>query len=255
MRRTIRAAGCLLLLAVLAACGGGGPKGIPPQFGDSAPHPWTGRAPDDYDVHGIDVSRWQGRIDWNAVRRGGVDFAFIKATEGGDIADPMFQENWARAREAGLPRGAYHFYYFCRTAQEQAAWFISHAPRERGALPPVLDIEWTRSRNCPRRPSPEWIRQESAIFLSILTSYYGQRPVIYTTVDFFRDNEMWRIQGHDFWLRSVAGHPSQVYPGHDWTFWQYSGTGQAQGVAGDVDLNAFGGSRGQWQSWLARRSQ
>lgn len=257
MREWFRGLAVIALAVIVAACGGGQhPQGIPPQFGDADPHPWFGRTPAGYEVHGIDVSRWQGNIDWQGVRSGGVSFAWIKATEGGDVADPMFRANWAGAARAGLPRGAYHYYYFCRTAQEQAAWFIQNVPAERGALPPVLDMEWTHtSRTCPGRPAPEWIRAEAQTFMAILTQHYGTRPVVYTTVDFFRENEMWRLNGVEFWLRSVAGHPDQVYPGHDWTFWQYTGTGLARGVSGEVDLNAFGGSRKQWARWLARRSQ
>ena len=67
----------------------------------------------------------------------GVAFAFIKATEGGDHADDRFADNWAAARAAGMPRGAYHYYYFCRPALEQAAWFMSHVPKDPAALPPV----------------------------------------------------------------------------------------------------------------------
>ena len=243
-----------LMLAALTACGGGRgghPYGIPAQFGDSDPYEWRGRVPAKYDVHGIDVSRFQGDIDWPRVAASGVSFAYIKATEGGDVADPMFASHWVGAAQAGLPRGAYHFYYFCRTGAEQAAWFIQHVPFQPGALPPVLDIEWTRSRNCPQRPGPEQVRTEAANFLAILTQYYGQRPLIYTTVDFWQDNEMWRLNGYEFWLRSVAGHPGYAYDGHQWTLWQYSGTGLVSGIAGQVDLNAFEGGPAEWQSWLA----
>ncbi|MEI4488478.1 GH25 family lysozyme [Frigidibacter sp. MR17.14] len=254
MIERFRALAAVGVFALLAACGGP-PPGIPSQFSDAAPHDWRGRMPIHYEIHGVDVSRYQGNINWDAAARGGVSFAFIKATEGGDVADPTFQQNWIQARMAGVPRGAYHFYYFCRTAEEQAAWYISHVPRETGALPPVLDMEWTRSRTCPVRREPEWYRGEAGRFLAILEQYYGQRPVIYTTVDFFRDNEMWRLGPYEFWLRSVAGHPSDVYPGHGWQFWQWTGTGLAAGFSGQVDINAFGGSRREWLSWLANRSQ
>ena len=243
-----------VVLAAVSACGGGRgghPYGIPAQFGDSDPYAWKGHVPAKYDVHGIDVSRYQGNIDWQRVAASGVSFAYIKATEGGDIADAMFTRNWTGAAQAGLPRGAYHFYYFCRTGAEQAEWFIKHVPIEPGALPPVLDIEWTRSRNCPQRPGPDEVRTEAANFLAILTQYYGQRPLIYTTVDFWQDNEMWRLSGYEFWLRSVAGHPGYTYDGHRWSLWQYTGTGLVPGISGEVDLNAFEGGQAEWQDWLA----
>ncbi len=250
----------MLLALGLAACGGPAPQapesraatGPAPVFGDVKPHDWTTIRPWDYPVHGIDVSKWQGEIDWHQVRASGVSFAFIKATEGGDHADDRFRENWEGARHAGVPRGAYHYYYFCRTPQEQARWFIANVPRERGALPPVLDVEWTpTSRTCRIRPEPATVRAEMAAFKRELGRHYLRRPVIYTTVDFYRDNELWRVEGYDFWLRSVANHPSAVYPGQDWAFWQYTGTGVVPGIAGKTDINAFHGSPAQWRHWLA----
>ena len=70
---------------------------------------------------------------------------------------------------------------------------------------------------------------------------------------FYRDNELWRIGGHPFWLRSVAGHPSAVYPDQHWAFWQYTGTGVVPGIAGDTDINVFAGSHAQWQQWASAR--
>ena len=253
----------VVMLAALAACGGGGHRGGPavmvgqgsgPQFGDSAPHAWVGGHPYDHPVHGIDISRYQGDINWDRVRSSGVSFAFIKATEGGDHADPNFRRYWNEAARARIPRGAYHYFYFCRSGAQQAAWFISNVPRERGALPPVIDLEWTVSATCPRRP-PSWeVLREAKIFKDILHRYYGQRPIIYTTVDFYRDNDM-RNWPEEFWLRSVAGHPRHVYPGQRYTFWQYTGTGRVSGIGGDVDLNVFAGSPGEWRAWLNGRMQ
>jgi len=230
--------------------------GIPAQFGDTAPHSWSGRAPVHYGVHGIDAARWQGQIDWRRAAASGVAFGWLKATEGGDVLDPGFAQNWRGALRAGVPVGAYHYYYFCRPAAEQARWFITHVPRTPGALPPVLDLEWNhRSKTCRLRPDAATVRSEARIFLSMLTAHYGQRPLIYTTVDFYKDAELGRLQGQEFWLRSVAGHPTTVYPGQHWTFWQYTGTGQVPGVATPVDLNVFAGSPADWGRWLAARRQ
>jgi len=252
MRRLI----ALILCVALAACGRGGTTPTPaqvtaPNFSDAAPHPWDGRSPASYPVHGIDASRWQTGIDWTTARANGVNFAFLKATEGGDILDPAFAENWSAAARAGVPRGAYHFFYWCRPAAEQARWFIANVPRSPGALPPVLDLEWTPfSPTCTRRPPAAEVRAEAQIFLSILERHYRQRPLIYTTPDFFEDNEMWRLSGHAFWLRSTAAHPKDRY-GHPWTFWQYTGTGLVPGIPGRTDINVFAGSRQDWAAWLA----
>jgi lysozyme len=261
-------AALLLVAALLAACARPAPPppvpapAVPavtvfaPAFGDADPHPWDGRDPAAYPVHGLDVSRWQGEVDWHAARAAGGNFVFIKATEGGDIADPAFARNWHAAAAAGVERGAYHYFYFCRPAGEQARWFIRHVPRTPGALPPVLDLEWTpRSRTCTRRPPPAVVLAEASRFLDILEAHYGQRPIVYTTVDFWRDTGIGRLVGTEFWLRSVAGHPSKVYPGQGWTFWQYSGTGLVPGITGKADLNVFAGPPEAWAAWLARRRQ
>ena len=93
------------------------------------------------------------------------------------------------------------------------------------------------------------MREAAKVFLQKLQRHYGKRPVVYTTVDFYRDNELWRLDGYPFWLRSVAGHPSEVYPGQRWNFWQYTGTGVVDGIDGPTDLNAFSGSFMQMVSW------
>lgn len=221
-----------------------------PVFDDLDPYDWTGRGPRAYAVHGIDVSRYQGDIDWRAARRAGVSFAFIKATEGGDLKDPKFDDHWRAARRAGLPRGAYHYFYFCRPAAEQAQWFIQHVPRDGRSLPHVLDMEWNPfSPTCRLRPDGAKVRAEARIFLDRLEAHYGRRPVIYTTVDFFRDTDIGRLRGTEFWLRSVAGHPRETYPGARWTFWQYTGTGVVPGIEGPVDLNVFRGSPEAWRAY------
>ena len=225
-----------------------------PRFGDTDPVAWAGTKPWQYPVHGIDVSKYQGHVDWYRVKSSGVAFAFIKATEGADWTDPKFEQNWRNAKAVGMPRGAYHFYYFCRSAIEQARWFIRNVPVDQQAMPPVLDMEWNHhSKTCKRRPNRKVVLSEMRIFLSELEKHYKRRPLIYTTVDFYKKNELWRIHDHEFWLRSVANHPSQVYPGQPWAFWQYTGTGQVPGINAETDINVFAGSPDDWRSWLQAR--
>ena len=129
---------------------------------------------------------------------------------------------------------------------------MNHVPRDGASLPPVLDLEWThKSKTCRRFPDPETVRAEARTFVQLLTAYYGKRPLIYTTVDFYQDNELWKLTGNHFWLRSVAGHPAEVYPGQRWAFWQYTGTGLVDGIDGPTDLNVFSGSRGEWAAWMS----
>jgi lysozyme len=199
--------------------------------------------PDDHPIKGIDVSKYQGRVDWASVRAANVSFAYIKSTEGGDRVDDRFAENWAAAGAAGVPRGAYHFYYFCRTGAEQAAWFIRNVPYDPTALPPVLDMEWNHlSPSCKRRPPVEEVHREMSTFLRIVEKHYGKRPLIYSSVDFHRDRLVGAFPNHHFWLRSVAGHPSIKYhPTTRYSFWQHTATGRVAGVTGNVDRNVFMG--------------
>ncbi|WP_151717760.1 glycoside hydrolase family 25 protein [Gemmobacter serpentinus] len=258
----------LASLSVLAACGGGGaqrhdvPASIAPEvitapdFADASPHPATATAARRYAVHGIDVARFQQSVHWPSARASGVNFAFIKATEGGDMVDPMFASHWRGAHAAGVRRGAYHFFYHCRAPEEQARWFFKHVPRRSGDLPPVIDMEWTpTSPTCTIRRSPEVIRADAEVLIRMFTQHYGTAPVLYTTVDFYEDNQMWKLGGTDFWLRSVAAHPSDRYPGQHWAFWQYTSTGLIPGIEGKVDINAFAGNATAWADWLARRAQ
>lgn len=254
------------LIGLLAACGGtraptpltDRPAPPPtfvagnPKYADNDPVDWSGPAPWNYPVHGVDVARYQAGLDFTRLRANGIRFAFIKATEGGDVLDPEFRTHWARARAAGVARGAYHFFYWCGPAADQARWFIRQTPREADALPPVLDVEWNpASPTCRARPPADEVRAQMRVFLRLTQEHFGKRPIIYTTPDFFERNELWKINGFPFWLRAVADPPAKVYPGQRWTFWQYTGTGRVPGAPGAIDLNVFHGSEDQWRAWLA----
>jgi lysozyme len=224
------------------------------RFRDAHPINFGKRAPRHYQVHGVDVSRWQGDIDWMKLRTQGANFAFIKATDGGDHLDPMFQKNWRRAKEAGIKRGAYHFFYWCRVASSQAEWFIRNVPRDPDALPPVIDAEYNGESSCKKRLSRAKYVEKIRVFSEMLERHYGKRPIIYTAPDFYEDNLSGELKDHPFWLRSVAAHPSKRYPNRRWLFWQYSGSGLSHGVSGKIDLNVFAGSENDWHNWLAGQS-
>jgi lysozyme len=250
----------LVALLTLAACGAGPrPTALPvdvgmvfaPQFRDADPVEFTARTPDRYPVHGIDAARFQKSIDWITARRNGVSFAFIKATEGGDILDAEFENHWKGAGRAGVERGAYHFYYFCTPPEVQARWFIRNVPRG-NMLPPVLDMEWNPfSPTCATvRPPAAEVRAQMRTWLRIVSDHYGQKPIIYSTPEFYRENDLGQLTGWEFWLRSTAREVSEVYPGQRWTFWQYTSTGLVPGIVGKVDLNVYAGNQAEWQQWV-----
>jgi lysozyme len=207
-----------------------------------------------YPVHGIDVSRYRpDRLAHGAGQWRGL--CLHQGDRGRDRVDPAFAAHWQGAGGRAWRAGAYHFHYWCGPAAAQAAWFIANVPRERGALPPILDLEWnSASPTCATyRPAPESCAPRCRL-AQHRRAALRQTPVIYTTPDFWERNELWRLQGAEMWLRAVADHPSRVYPGEDWTFWQYSGTGLVPGVEGPVDVNAFAGSPQDWARWMAGRA-
>jgi lysozyme len=231
----------LALAGALAACG----HNYYPAKGDNKPHPGVARA-HSLPVHGIDVSRHQGDIDWYAVARAGTRFAFIKATDGGDYLDPKFHENWRKAREAGIPRGAYHFVYWCRPAHEQVAWFAANVPAEHDALPPVLDLEWNNGSSCRHSLTRAEVLEKVRVLLAGMEAHTGKVPVIYTDINFHRDILEDVALDNPMWLRSVAAQPHERYRNRPYAFWQYTQTGTVPGVRGEVDRNAFYGSEQDW---------
>lgn len=227
------------------------------RYRDHDPVAIKGRQPRDFAIHGIDISRYNKRIDWRKAKASGVAFAFIKATEGKDDADPDFRRHWLEAKQAGIPRSAYHFYYFCAPPLAQAANYIRRVPKSDSALPPILDVEWNpKSPTCKQRPAPSQVRLVLKTFLDRIERHYGQKPIIYTTVDFHEDNLAGgQLQGYQYWLRSVTAEPKYKYGSRPWVFWQYTGTGAIPGIDGHVDINVYNGSRANWRLWLQRNTR
>lgn len=132
--------------------------------------------------YGIDVSAHQDAIDWARVAGDEIDFAYIKATEGGDFVDRRFAENWAGAGSAGLDRGAYHFFTLCTPGAVQAENFLSVALPAPDALPPAVDLEL--AGNCSRRPDPAAVDRELGEYLGAVEQAWGREVVLYVGDDF-----------------------------------------------------------------------
>lgn len=231
----------LALIGVLAACG----YNYYPAKGDNKPHPGVARA-HSLPIHGIDVSRHQGRIDWRAVAQAGTRFAYIKATDGGDYLDPNFRTNWDESRAAGIPRGAYHFVYWCRPAHEQVAWFAANVPAEPDALPPVLDLEWNNGSSCRHNLTRDEVLEKVRVLLAGMEAHTGKVPVIYTDINFHRDVLAGVPLDNPMWLRSTAAQPHERFENRPFAFWQYTQTGTVPGIRTEVDRNAWYGSESDW---------
>ena len=237
------------LTLLLAACGRSPThdyRGIP---GDNDPHDGVRRAWG-LPIQGLDVARYQGRIDFNAARGGGVHFVYIKSTEGKDYIDPNFYDNWNGARASGMARGAYHFMTWCSLASEQAAWFIRKIPNDADALPPVLDLEWNNHSKCKNTHDRADILEKIRVMLAAMEAHTGKLPIIYTDINFHRDILEGEHFDNAFWLRSTAAEPHHKYDGRDWLFWQWTQTGTMRGVNAEVDRNAFYGDPDDWVQFL-----
>ncbi len=186
-----------------------------------------------YPLRGIDVSRHQGDIDWPTVARSDVAFAILKATEGGDHVDEMFDRNLAGARAAGLAVGVYHFFTLCRPGAEQAANFLAAVPHDVPLLPPVIDLEF--SGNCAARPSTEALKQELDNFLAPVEAVFG--PAILYVMDETARQYGAALPDRRRWVRSIAWAPGNTA----WVYWQYHNAGHVPGISGDVDLNVLQG--------------
>lgn len=194
----------------------------------------------DYPIQGIDVSHHQGVIDWRALAaQPNVRFAIMKATEGGDHRDTRFAENWRAAGDAGIVRGVYHFFTFCRPGREQAWNVISTVPAARDALPITIDLEFTG--NCGKVPTLDELSTEINAFFAELDGVYPGKPIFYLDQQFsdqyLKGNEA-RFPDHYTWLRSIAQEPDQQDCRH-WSIWQFADNGTLDGIDGPVDLNAL----------------
>ena len=184
----------------------------------------------DGEVHGVDVSRHQGAIDWPAVAADGISFAYIKSSEGGDLTDVRFAENWDAAGRAGVERGAYHFFTLCRPGAEQAEHFLRTVPPDASALPPAVDLEI--AGNCSQRPDPEAVDAELDAFLAPVEAAWGRQVVLYVGEDWEAEYPVLDGSSRPAWLVSFVGRPDRP-----WTVWQHSWWGRVDGVDGRVDLD------------------
>lgn len=195
---------------------------------------------EDYPIQGIDVSHHQGDIDWQRLAvQPQVRFAIIKATEGGDFRDRRFAENWRRAAEVGIVRGAYHFFTFCRPGRDQAQNVLATVPREPDTLPVTVDIEF--HGNCDKVPKVEELANEINAFMDELKTVFPEKPIFYVTQPFYEQYFKGReglYPDHHLWLRSIAEEPvgEACRP---WTIWQFADNGMLDGIEGPVDLNAL----------------
>lgn len=194
-----------------------------------------------YNVHGVDISRYQGNIDWPLLeltrqkQRYPIRFVFAKATEGGDLMDRTFSYNFESARKSGFIRGAYHYYIPSTPPEKQADFYIERVKLRKGDLPPVLDIEVTGKRNI------DDLRRDLKVWLDRVEAHYGVKPIIYTSFNFktrYLNDSL--FNSYPYWIAHYYV-DTVTYKGH-WEFWQHTDVGVVPGIPEKVDLNIFNGS-------------
>ena len=198
--------------------------------------------PEGYEIHGIDISHHQGRINWDKLKDEGminkcpIRFIMIKATEGATQSDENFHENFYQARENGFTRGAYHFYSVHSPAEQQAYNFLKVAKLENGDLPPVLDVE-----HKPKNQTDAEFKASVLQWLDIMEKHYQVKPIIYTYFKFkMRYLSDSIFNDYPYWIAHYYV-DSLEYKG-SWKFWQHTDAGRLPGIKGNVDFNIYNGS-------------
>lgn len=203
-----------------------------------------------YEVMGVDVSHYQGDIDWDILSGDGIDFAFIKATEGASYVDPRYEYNAREAAKTGLEIGAYHFFSFDSAGDTQAENFIKAVRDGDNMLPPTVDLE-PYGEYKSKLPPKEDIKPELDALLGALEEHYGKKPIIYTTQRAYKKYLAGGYEEYDIWIRNVLTSP-KLSDSREWRFWQYSDRGQLKGYSGEerfIDLNVFNGTREEFERY------
>ena len=195
-----------------------------------------------YPIHGIDVSHFQGKVDWSRVKEQSISFAFIKATEGLNHCDTTFYTNWKSLKVADLKRGAYHFYIPQLDPALQAENFMMNVSLQNGDLPPVLDMEVTDAKD------PEDLVNNIKIWLNKISTAYKTQPIIYTNLKAYFRFIAGRFDEYPIWIARYNEKAPELGNNKKWSFWQYANNGKIDGIKEDVDFDAFNGTNQQLDS-------
>ena len=206
----------------------------PDEASNAAPAPPLGTRSETppSEVRGIDVSHYSGAVDWNAVRDAGIHFAYVKASEGVDAADPSFAGHWETLGGLPILRGAYHFYVTEDDPEEQARFFLSQVTLAPGDLPPVVDVELLG------RGTQPGLADRLETFLEIVEKETGARPIIYTAPNFWNAHLTDRFGDYPLWVAEYGvSEPVTPQGWGAWTLWQWEKDVDVPGVEKGADLS------------------
>ena len=215
--------------------------------------------------YGIDVAKYQKKIDWTKLslkaRADGtiaasgkgarymqpVLFALIKSTEGVTIKDPYFDRNFEGAAKAGIIRGAYHFLSVNSPVDEQVKFFIENTPLRKGDLPPVLDLEISKKTMQQQHTK---VCRMALQWLKAIEKHYGVKPIVYTYENYYKDY----LHGHgfdnyDFWIARYGAEPSA----RRWEIWQLTDKGVCTAIGPKVDVDRFRGSYSDLKKYVKKK--
>ncbi len=196
--------------------------------------------PEGYSVQGIDISHYQGSIDWEKLHNALIDgnpvrFIIIKGTEGNSLLDDNFNDNFYNAAEYGFIRGAYHYFVPGVDAKSQADYFLKQVHLEEGDLPPVLDFEKTGNL------TPSQVEKAALTWLQTVENHYHVEPILYTYYKFkLKYFSSKKFDDYPYWIAHYYVDTLR-YKGA-WKFWQHTDFGKVDGIKSYVDLNVYNGS-------------
>lgn len=198
-------------------------------------------------VFGIDVSHYQGKINWDSLKSADfpLKFVFIRASAGKDGVDSEYSRNWEKSAGHDFIRGAYHYYRPNENSLKQAENFITNVKLRKGDLPPVLDIE-----TIPSEQSVDSLKSGLKRWLKKVESHYGMRPIIYSGESFYTDLLRQEFAGYELWIANYSFFEDEIRP--EWLFWQFTDKAKISGIEGNVDVNIFNGNTTQLQK-LAKK--
>lgn len=205
---------------------------------------------EEYPICGIDVSSYQGNINWQIIEKQNISFAFIKATEGSSFVDEFFDYNFTNAQQTNLRIGAYHFFSYDSLGETQADNFIKTVKKCDNMLPPVIDLEFYNN-NEKNPPEQSTVRKQLDIMLKKLEEHYKMKPIIYATEKSYSLYLANSYKEYDIWIRNVVTKPN-ICDNRDWTFWQYTNRARLEGYSGKekyIDMNVFYGTKADFENY------
>ena len=211
-----------------------------------------------FEVKGVDVSEYQGEVDWDKIKEQNIDFAFIKATEGSKGKDNSFDKNYEKLKNMDMLLGLYHFFSFESLGEEQADNYIKvvgNIENDENLMLPIIDIEYY-SYYKKVKPNKEWVTKELQKMLDKLEKTYRVKPIIYTTMEFYQEYIEGEFLENDIWIRNILTKPK--LENRDWKFWQYTGRGKLEGYNGEekyIDLNVFNGSKEDFVNYVKSKKE